>query len=40
MKEFEKNYSVPLLQSHLRIIQARKNKFVGTKTLCGSLKYV
>lgn len=40
MAEFEQNYSIPLLESHLQIIQARKTKFVGNKTLCGSLKYL
>jgi hypothetical protein len=36
--EFDKNYAWPILESHLNIALSKRSKFVGTKTLCASLK--
>ena len=36
--EFSTNYSWPILESHLAIVIGKKEKFVGTKTFCASLK--
>ena len=37
---FEQNHVAALLQSHLKIILAKRTSFVGTKTLCAALKAV
>ena len=36
--EFNANYAAPILESHVNIILGKKTKFVGTKTLCYSIK--
>ena len=38
--EFDRNYSQPLCQSHLKVLVDRKSQFVGTKTLNCSLRFV
>jgi hypothetical protein len=38
--EFDANYAAPLLESHLKLVLSKRNCFVGTKTLCSSLKFV
>ena len=37
-EEFQQHYAWPILESHLQIVMNKKVKFVGTKTLCSSLK--
>lgn len=39
-EEFDNNYALPILQSHLNIVLAKKTNFVGTKTLSSALKLV
>lgn len=39
-QEFENLYAMPLLESHLKILQQKKTNFVGTKSLCSALKLV
>ena len=38
--EFDQNYAGPLLESHLKLVLSKRTTFVGTKTLCSSLKFV
>lgn len=38
LSEFDKNYSLPIIQSHLTIALTKKTNFVGTKTLASALK--
>lgn len=37
-EEFKEKYAWPILESHLKIVINKKSQFVGTKTLCSSLK--
>jgi hypothetical protein len=37
-KEFDCQYAWSILEAHLNIVMGRKSKFVGTKTICASLK--
>jgi hypothetical protein len=39
-QEFDQNYALPIIQSHLSIVLAKKTNFVGTKTLSSGLKLV
>lgn len=38
--EFDNNYSKPLCEAHLKILNERKTQFVGNKTLNCSLRFV
>lgn len=39
-KEFDNNYAVPIIQSHLSIVMQKKTNYVGTKTLSSALKLI
>lgn len=38
LNEFDNNYAMPIIQSHLNIALAKKTNFVGTRTLSSALK--
>ena len=38
--EFDSKYAEQLCTSHLKVLLARKDQFVGTKTLNSSLRFV
>lgn len=38
--EFDRNYSAPLLESHIKLILSKRTNFVGTKTLVSALKFM
>lgn len=40
MDEFDQHYSLPILESHLKILLSKKTNFVGAKTLCSSIKLI